>query len=61
MKNKTVTVNGIEFDSRIFTALNKTETRACLRYPYVNAERGEVVATDGHVMLIRKRSVKAPL
>lgn len=58
MKNKTVTVTGIEFDSRIFTAIDKKQFRDYLRYPYFNAQRGEVVATDGHIMLIQQ--VDAP-
>lgn len=58
MKNKTVTIAGIEFDSWIFTALDKKEFRGYLRYPYFNAQRGEVVATDGHIMLIQQ--VDAP-
>lgn len=58
MKNKTVTVAGIEFDSRIFTAIDKKQFRDYLRYPYFNAQRGEVVATDGHIMLIQQ--VDAP-
>lgn len=58
MKNKTVTAAGIEFDSRIFDALDKKEFRDYLRYPYFNAQRGEVVATDGHIMLIQQ--VDAP-
>lgn len=58
MKKKTTIVKGIEFDSRIFTAINKKEVREYLTYPYFNSKRGEVVATDGHVMLIQQ--VDAP-
>lgn len=58
MKNTAVSVNGIELDSRLFTALNKNEIREYLRYPFFNKHQSEVVATDGHVMLIQK--VDAP-
>lgn len=54
MKNKTVTTAGIEFDSRIFDAINLREARNYLLYPYFNAQRCEVVATDGYVMLIQQ-------
>ena len=58
MKNYNILASGISFDSRIFSAINKKEIREYLRYPFFNKHRSEVVATDGHVMLIQK--VDAP-
>lgn len=57
MKNKTVFVEGIEVDSRIFTAINKKEERHYLHFPYYNKEAKEVVVTDGRIMLIQKVDV----
>lgn len=54
MKNKTVIVNGIEFDSRIFSVLDRKQGRVSISRPYLNSVFSEVVATDGYLMLIQK-------
>lgn len=56
MKNYNILTNGISFDSRIFSAINKKESRDYLLRPFYSKKNSEIVATDGRVMLIQKVS-----
>ena len=54
MKNYNILTGGISFDSRIFSAINKKESRDYMLHPFYSKENREIVATEGHVMLIQK-------
>lgn len=57
IKNYNILTNDISFDSRIFSAINKKESRDYLLHPFYSKENSEIVATDGIVMLIQKVSL----